>query len=98
LCFGKVSKAKRNVNAVAYLRERRLRDVEKMQTCSSIASCKSFNNVRRHGICGASCLGAQLVPFVRRKSLKGKLMELDEEIVSALPGHKRMVKGDATPD
>jgi hypothetical protein len=54
--------------------------------------CKSFNDVRRNRERRAPHLLTELEPLVRRKRFQRKLMQSDEEIVGALPGHERVMR------
>jgi hypothetical protein len=79
------------VHAVTDFGERSLRDVEKIQTRSTMSSSKSFNNVGRYRVRRFAHLSTELEPFRGRKMLDRQLMQANEQIVGPLPRHERMV-------
>ncbi len=67
-----------DVHAVPEFRERRLRDMEKIQTRTRLRARKSFSDISRHRIRRSAELTPELEAFERRKRIQGKTMELNE--------------------
>jgi hypothetical protein len=80
------------VQTVGQLAQRRGRNVEEIDPVAPVLSRKSFNDVGRHGIGCATQLSAQLVLLLPRKVLMRKTMNVDEQIVCALPHDQRSIR------
>jgi hypothetical protein len=53
-----------------------------------VSASKSFNDIARDRKGGPSELTTELEPLERRKPFQRKLMQPNEQVVRALPGHE----------
>jgi len=75
------------VKAIADLRERRPRNIEKPKPVIAIVARAAFDDIHRNGKRRTSRLRTEFVFFVRGKRLQSELMDLDEKIVGTLPSN-----------
>jgi hypothetical protein len=80
-----VAESMRDMHAVPDLSQRRLRDVQEIQTAFSLWARKTFDDVRRNRVGGSPQLRAEREALESWKCFQGKTMELDEQVVRTLP-------------
>src|SRR4029450_6212274 len=86
-----VAEPTRGVQTLSDLRQRSFGDVQEIQTGSAMPPRESFNDVCRHRVGGLPDLAASLEALKRGKLFDRQLMELDEQVVGALPGDERVM-------
>src|SRR5262245_44887942 len=75
-----VTQSFRHMKAIPDLGQRRLGNIQEMQTDSPIPPRESFDNIRRHRVSSSSKLRGQFKSLEIRKRFGCELMQSDEEV------------------